>query len=815
MGANTLNIWISYATEDHNHLESLISKLDEQIEIEQKKGNSLKFEYFYAPYSFRVGEQWYPNFQIEVNKANAVILLLSQFFVDSRHCNNELTFIIGGITAGWLREKVFPLLLTEYKAKEDNRNYAYYNEVHQLKPDIEPIVRENEKNEDARLTSVAEELVNKYLIEIASELKREIKEPESFLDFDNEIVNGRFTPFIGPLIHELPENYELALPYIYAHMQQLIKALDNGKYDKITEFYVRSIVNSQIPIDDKTELNCKQRDKASFVDPDGLIELQKGIARAGALACKLFGEQFNKSIGLTDTKTYKIFLSPQNKHVKRLADYLVYASLSASKIPENESCSIKGSTVCLGAQGIARKLAIFIVSLFGKDDNIPISRSSTKNLEELWNKYKPEERNEWFKQLIRKDKKSFMSLSQLEWLGDLLWHTMRFDAPMFPTPNDFVFQLSLCGENKCLTRVSLNYASALHTEDQESTSSSCASKIIRRLSEQLEKEREYLEDFNKTTKHPVFYEQIAKLLSIGVKKEIKSSKSSECVAISSVNKSMSEKGEQILQPLVITSNLDDEIERYLKLGKKVPIFYVIYPVSYEELKPRGKESKKQRKPIPAWVLCENNIVKSKTSYYHLNQSDSFPQINNYINIRGPIVVKLRGSPLNDEPPKDKAKKRISLIESTVEYDLRFLLSSLDFIRELWDNNRLPQCIRDLLQEKRILCFMGYPLEDPDSLLGLYSRVWVADVPTSMDEEDSTRESNLLNGEEEDSDQESTKKSYPISIGDHRDDGLGPNILKDLDIKRLPIDLEEVAEKIAEVLKYIKEQSQKKQEEENK
>ena len=37
-----------------------------------------------------------------------------------------------------------------------------------------------------------------------------------------------------------------------------------------------------------------------------------------------------------------------------------------------------------------------------------------------------------------------LSLLQVEWIGELLWHTIRFEAPMYPSPEDLAFQLSVC-----------------------------------------------------------------------------------------------------------------------------------------------------------------------------------------------------------------------------------------------------------------------------------------------------------------------------------------------------------------------------------
>jgi len=49
----------------------------------------------------------------------------------------------------------------------------------------------------------------------------------------------------------------------------------------------------------------------------------------------------------------------------------------------------------------------------------------------------------------------------------------------------------------------------------------------------------------------------------------------------------------------------------------------------------------------------------------------------------------------------------------------------EFYREVAGTGGLPEYVKALLKQERVCCFLGYPLDDPDSLLGLQTDVLVA------------------------------------------------------------------------------------------
>jgi hypothetical protein len=414
-----------------------------------------------------------------------------------------------------------------------------------------------------------------------------------------------------------------------------------------------------------------------------------------------------------------------------------------------------------------------------------------------------------------------MSLSQLEWVGDLLWHTMRFDAPMFPSPEDFAFQLSICGGTPCVSRIPLGIVTAAFPKQEKRNS--CTRAMFRHYDG-------YLAQRIRNKGEPSFYEQIAKLIwqrTLERSRHDTGPQPTRSEVEETVLSCVSDKGQRLAKPMAITSNLDNEIERNLETAQ-VP-FYVLFPVTYRE------PQKNEQDDNPAWMLREELPGKKARSYY-ISRSVPFASIAAKLNrlrggtdppeiagcLAGPLVVKLRGSPVHDLPGSNdfiqiletekneginrSQEHEVDGIDNDAIFNHRILLSTVDFCREIWSNEGLPQLVKDLLRESdRNLCYLGFPLDDPDGLLGLQPHIWITNSHSVLDTE------GLLDSQGQSLDKKARQtkvKKTRIGVGCLRNDGLGPAILKELQISVLPIALDEVAKEIKKVPGLLGPESEK-------
>jgi hypothetical protein len=81
-------------------------------------------------------------------------------------------------------------------------------------------------------------------------------------------------------------------------------------------------------------------------------------------------------------------------------------------------------------------------------------------------------------------------------------------------------------------------------------------------------------------------------------------------------------------------------------------------------------------------------------------------------VKGPLVIKLHGSPLDELPDAkvDDLPEKLRWVDDDFEYQHRIVISESDYLRDLRDD--LPDQIKGFLSEgKRILVFLGQSIAD--------------------------------------------------------------------------------------------------------
>ncbi|MBI2839280.1 MAG: toll/interleukin-1 receptor domain-containing protein [Acidobacteria bacterium] len=730
-----IKVWVSYAREEHDHLE----RLKREVGL---AGKSLPLDWL-TDEGIQAGDcipQWIAD---RIIGADLWILLLSPAFRNSDWCCiKELSLIQQRALLTPKRRRLWLLLLHKYEPRDELDVLTDLERmgISVLARDW-PIIEAGEGTDD-RWRSAAMKTAD-YLRGLA--IEKRLVPPSRLEDLRSEILRGKLTPFLGPSCCDIQENYEPALPHLRCRLTQLLSVLQ-GRGDKGARDFAIAIAASR-----RLKLNGKVKgDWTAGNLPSGFLKMQAAIARLGAAGCAVFGDALGRRYqGLTDTRTYSIGLDGVDAGLVRgLARALIWAAEAAKAVPADDAClkaALGSRRPCAGTSGIWTKLVKLTSLLFGGDQS---EQASTRAALEEWCKL--------FEERLRRRNLPMasgrMALNQLEWLGDLLWHTMRFDAPLFPSPDDLSFQFSLCHDAPhCIARMSLGMAASLHDD------ADCFRLIVTHFEEMVATNRENrARDASLSGGLAAMLQLACESRDRNEQRQSKSKRVPKGGALATLAHHV-RREEQGPQPMILSSNMDRDIERWLR--KDGTSYYLLFPINYRKgrrppFQGGGVEESQQipqAGPLqPGWMLkaaskgrhpeyfyvdaragfnrvVEEVLVDDSPAKHHGRMSTRLP---------GPLIVYLRGAPLEELSIRPGKVRQILCqkgaeykLPGSTEFFLRYLLSFLDFSRELAGFQSLPECVRELMtDEDRVLCFLGHPLDEPESLFGIQTDVWLKRTP---------------------------------------------------------------------------------------
>jgi len=773
-----IKVWVSYANKDRAHLQ----KLKDEV----KRADGLLPIEWLTDERNKAGEMITREIISQINEADTWILLLSQAFSESPYClNSELPLIKLRAEDG--KRRLLPVMLNRYQSQPDlDRLIDAYKGVGVIGFRA-PILDKQEK-EDERWKLGATEIVE--LLRPVAVAKRLIP-PAKLKDLKSDVLTGGLTPFLGPACCDIRENYEPAMPHLRSRLKRLLNKLSKDG-DKSAQAYAISIAASRrLMMDGDVRVDGNPDDL-----PVGFLEMHAAIACLGAAACAVFGDALGRGYqGLTDTRNYSVALDGKNPLVRTLAVALFRAVLAAKAVPEKSACLIDAPNSphpCLGTQGMWWKLVTLASSLFEGDQPTP---ETTDDALDAWSRSLD---------TTLRDRGNVrglgrMTLGHLEWIGDLLWHTTRFDAPIFPSPDDLSFQLSLCAcSPQCIARMPLGLATAVcDYKDYEP----CFSKIVKHFEKLVAKNRKGKQKRSLPGSLAAMLERAS-----GQPGKAKLPARKRGGAITAVQ-DHSQKKEEGPQPMLLSSNLDRDIECRLAVKGR---YFVLFPVNYEEggrpgIPHNGQQAVEEKKALPlkpGWMLM-SKVGKEPPRYYYVDVRARLSDVVDKLHkagewdkwrgkpgnsLPGPLIVRLRGAPL--EPPPDGVFEQIlcrgaeSELRGNTKFRHRILLSCHEFSRELIGLNSLPECVRELMSEDRVLCFLGHVLDEPDSLVGLQTDVWLR---RRMEADGTGAES--TNGRQEER----------VSIGCGSFGDVHATMLSRMGVIPLPIELDNVGRDLAEIL----------------
>jgi hypothetical protein len=315
-----------------------------------------------------------------------------------------------------------------------------------------------------------------------------------------------------------------------------------------------------------------------------------------------------------------------------------------------------------------------------------------------------------------------VSLTLLEWIGDLIWHTLRFRAPMYPAPDDLAFQISMCLADSPVHRKHTMGATA-SPFDEKRTIASC------------------LEMWLPTWAHregharSLFHEALARALlhAMGSGTPSTGNRSTASVLVSN----------RRFVPIALDTTFEEELERVFR-DRGIP-YSVAFPVEMCYFVKEEDGAVGSPKSQECWILyTRRGSDQSKWTYLGSEKHPDSKGVGSKPLARlvadGPLIVKLNGAPLIRLPDDDELADVLEELPehlgvSSIQH--RVIVSYSEMMRAIAGQEALPPGLlselmktkpRDLMKTKpssrsdpppRTLCLLGFPLTDSNSRLRIY------------------------------------------------------------------------------------------------
>jgi hypothetical protein len=465
-----------------------------------------------------------------------------------------------------------------------------------------------------------------------------------------QIENMSFTPMIGGECSIAGRERSAAWEFIAGEFNRLSidpELLEEDEYD-----FLESLREAKrVP---QTEPPPKSKPH-----PRGLHDLRLELVRLGSKGGALFGGAMKDSVeAVTDITGHGV--NGNGPEFEEFAEVLILACVAAHKLLSE------------------RRTADQLQSQLIYDRLIELTRKLTGG----WLSERRRERLDARKDIdhvkavyadigMRDDEEDTrpakIYLHQLEWFADLLWYTFRFDAQAYPSNEELAFELGL----------------EITESDRRYPLTSAAELRLQRATEQLRRLYGYCrpKDRADTDEMSGFHDVLARYL---IAQDRNASQ-----------KSADDYGNQF-KAIAFSTAFDLELEDALKRQSELGVFHVAVPVltrAKGEL--RGWDA--------SWLL---GTVGGKQQIDSPTWED-LPDDPGPNQLRGPLVIKLHGSPSHQLPPN--CEHALTISES--EYLRNFILLES------------PEFFSSLLSERRAFFFIGQSLADWNVRLRIYDQLY--------------------------------------------------------------------------------------------
>jgi len=598
---------------------------------------------------------WKQQLDRYVLQAQIALLFLSDHFIRSKHCRSEVDA---------LNVRPIPPVLVPIHVKECNW-HEHFPALQKYEFPLKQGVVCDQSDLEAGWRAVAD-FVETAIAKESKPLRR--LEGASADSIRRAVASGTFTPLLGTACTKLGENLRSARPELERRLEWLLGAL-GGKRERQ---YVVSLLAAKLP---GGRGLSPTRYRGNDRRVRHLIDLQACLVRLGLQAGEILVQALSSQLCCIDgigahSVALDLVKESQSARLRSLCFAAVSHAAALEETPEPDRPELG-----LGIPGIKNQLVWLTWSLFfpnleeGDDDDC-----------REWSLRYPFDSSFRFRPSVRQPR---LYVAQLEWLAKLLWHTLRHDTPMYPGDDELAFQLAVCMNETFLPRTKSVGEVAL-------------------LAREAEVERSVIGWYRET------HSAASRLAGEprGLTEAVVRALANRPREMDSTSPPKIKNAARHLA-LAIDMNLDSELvnafrRRHLACSSLFPV-----TVSF----------KRSRRPHsqPDWLLV---MTAGADSQARLLGSDATSAAALKSRIPGPLVVKLRGAPLEEVPAAgeiDFGKAAYLRDASKVEVRHRLILSDYDAgvgLFSIADLEIIPTGVKDLLREPgRTLCFIGYSVED--------------------------------------------------------------------------------------------------------
>lgn len=496
----------------------------------------------------------------------------------------------------------------------------------------------------------------------ASHLPEVVERPEVIWQRLSQSVQiETFTPFLGAGASSLRPDRLNEHPW--DKVSERISLL-RAYLDEKDRQYLDSMANTHRITLDRS--NSGQKFCPANQQDAALFKLQLALTRLGSKVVEVFGrEMLDTRQCVSEVLDYQIPLSnPDDRET--ILNLLFDAADAAKELCQQAACEPTG--LLLESEAIYERLLVLLCRMCPqKTDN-----QCSKTLKRC--KAHCGEINE-LRRVVDLTTREVLRLDELSWLADLLWHTLRYPLPVYPTTAELAFQLSLMirvmGDPE-LRRGELAQIAELQANYEQQV------KKIREWFEFCENENRRPSDFHLSIAAALQYQFV---------------------------KNQGRNAGPL--PVAFVTNYDRALEKaFEKLGLSYHVVFPLYAgwgtesVSiiwlFKTVVPPGSPVAPGPQECTGWESVED-----------LNSP-----------IRGPIVIKLHGSPLEPLPAARD-------IGCPPELQHCIVLSESSYLAAIVGQKSYPKWIEKELvggEPRRALWFLGYSISDWNIRLRLYEHL---------------------------------------------------------------------------------------------
>jgi len=423
-----------------------------------------------------------------------------------------------------------------------------------------------------------------------------------------------------------------------------------------------------------TEHDLRSRPAPLHRPAEPLDGLRLAMARLGSAANFAFGLNMGE-FPVADVGGYSVELDP-SESFRALAKALVAACLEAYRLHVEGGGKGEGTPPSCEPGSIYDALASLAAGVldWSKDQDVVDTAAHTLLARDskLWAGV----RASLAKACANKPGR-VLTFQELAWLAELLWYAFRVEAPVYPSHQELSFQLGLVQPPLPLT---LELDRLREGRDA----------LLRKLTHWLS----YYEKGNTTESGTVFHCALARYLSQQYRN----------YQVPLVNNWRAKVG---IEAIAFSMNLDLSLEQALRETSSIDRFHVCLPIIRREAVAGGEECRL------VWLLG---------TYEAEDQADApstwvpMPEVQDLVAaLRGPLVVKLHGSPLHRLPLPEYLK------DAFAWYEHALTIADYDFFRDIVQGEgMLPATLHAMLHRSgRVLCFFGQVLDDWDIRWRMY------------------------------------------------------------------------------------------------